>query len=463
MLLNLFLKAGIASCMLIASAVLNGCDRPGNKLNAFSVSLTKYEPVKKHSAELVLKWYELELKLLRQKPGFAPPVAARSLGYTGIILYESIVNGMPEYQSLYKELHLPSLPVPQKQSYNWMISANAALSFSLKHFTGALSTTNLIEIDSLENYFKKKYSKQISKEQLSASAAFGNAIAAAIYSWSKTDGGHYGHRKNFSGNLSGPLLPGMWQATSFSGALLQDWGSNRPFMPANVIQCQPPPPPDYSDEKNSTLFKEAKEVYSVFQKLTSEQAQIAKFWADPPGSTFTPAGHSVQILCQIIKEKNLSLDSSVIAFAKLGIALNDAFISCWKAKYRYNYIRPITYIRKHIRKDWLPFINTPSFPEYPSGHSVQSAATAEVLSSLFGNNYSFTDYSNDTLGYTPRHYFSFDEYAREAAVSRLYGGIHFSSSVKNGLLQGKKIGANVNALRLKNSKSTGKESAYLFP
>ena len=191
------------------------------------------------------------------------------------------------------------------------------------------------------------------------------------------------------------------------------------------------------------------EVYNVFSNLTSVQSDIARFWADPPGSTFTPAGHSIQLLCQVIQQKHLALDSTAIAYAKCGIALNDAFIACWKTKYQYNYIRPITYIRKHIRKDWLSFITTPSFPEYPSGHSVQSGAMAEVMSSLFGNNYSFTDYSNDTLGYPARHYSSFRECAHEAAMSRLYGGIHYRFSIENGLVQGRKIGERVNGIKFK--------------
>ena len=405
--------------------------------------------VKEYSPELALKWCELELKLIRRKPAFTPPVAARLIGYSGIILYESLVGGMPGYQSLSKSLNMPASPVAKEPDYSYVISANAAFSFGLKHFIHSLSEMDIKEIDALENFFSDKYGKEIDQSQFVASVEYGRQIANSIYQWSTSDGGEDGRFNYYRAYSRLPSLPGMWEATSFAGALLPDWGKNRPFLPADVSNCQPPPPPIYSDKQNSALYKEAMEVYKVFLNLTSEQSDIARFWADPPGSTFTPAGHSIQLLCQVIQEKNLALDSTAIAFAKSGIALNDAFISCWQTKYQYNYIRPLTYIRKNIRKDWLSFITTPSFPEYPSGHSVQSAAMAEIMSSMFGSKYSFTDNSNDTLGYDARHYNSFNEFAREAAMSRLYGGIHYRFSIENGLIQGRKIGENVNAISFK--------------
>ena len=145
----------------------------------------------------------------------------------------------------------------------------------------------------------------------------------------------------------------------------------------------------------------------------------------------------------------MSMDLTVVIFAKLGIALNDAMIACWKSKYQHNYVRPVTYIRKHIRRDWRPFLNTPPFPEYPSGHSVQAGAMSVVLGAEFGERFEFTDMSNDTLGYMPRHYSSFEQCAREIAISRLYGGIHFRSAITDGLVQGKKIGSLVNSIEWK--------------
>lgn len=439
----------ICFMLLIGQMVFFGCQRENKNSSNITQTCEEIIEVKKLPAELALKWYELELKFIRRKPAFTPPVAARTIGYTGIILYESLVYGMPEYRSLSSTLNIPDLPSPDGVEYLWTISANAALAVTLKRFTGLLSASDSLEIEMLEEYYNQKFTKVTSKKQYLESAKFGRAVAEAIYKWSLKDGGHDGFQNNYGKYMPAPSLPGMWQSTAFTGGLLPFWGKNRHLLPTNARICQPPPPPIYSDEKNSILFKEANEVYTVFQHLTDEQADIAKFWADPPGSTFTPAGHSIQLLCQVIKEKELALDSAAIAFAKLGIALNDAFISCWETKYSYNYLRPITYIRKHIKEDWIPFLPTPNFPEYSSGHSVQSAAMAEVMTSLFGNEYSFTDYTNDTLGYEPRHFTSFWSCANEAAMSRLYGGIHFPISISNGLIQGQKIGQNVSQLNLK--------------
>ncbi len=434
----------------ITGIVLNGCAGKNNSQAVLGVVQFKIIDVKNLPAEIALQWYDLELKIIRRKPGFTPPVAARTIGYMGIVLYESLVKGMLEYRSLASQLNIPGIPLNRKSNCHWAISANAALAVAVKKFSGILSHSDIKEIESLEKYFNELYSKDISPEQFIESVNYGKYIADAIYSWSGNDGGQNGFQNNYGKYMREPLLPGMWQPTAFTGGLLPYWGRNRYLFTANSIDCQPPPPPVYSDEENSILFKEAMEVYTVFQHLTTEQADIAKFWADPSGSTFTPGGHSVKILCQVIKERKFMLDSAAIAFCKMGIALNDAFVSCWDTKYRYNFVRPITYIRKHFAKDWIPFLPTPNFPEYSSGHSVQSAAMAEVMTSLFGDNYSFTDNTNDTLGYRPRHYTSFRACANEAAVSRLYGGIHFPVSIKSGLLQGQKIGRKVNTINFRN-------------
>jgi hypothetical protein len=193
------------------------------------------------------------------------------------------------------------------------------------------------------------------------------------------------------------------------------------------------------------------EVYNAVNNLSEEQRDIAYFWADDPVTTATPPGHSISILNQLIKENDLPLDQAVTAFAKLGIAISDSFISCWKAKYSFNYIRPVTYIQQNIDADWMPILNTPPFPEYTSGHSVQSGALAEIMTDIFGENYSFTDRTHESrtdISGGPRNFDSFYELAEEAAISRLYGGIHFQEAIELGLEQGYLIGRNINSLDL---------------
>jgi hypothetical protein len=148
-------------------------------------------------------------------------------------------------------------------------------------------------------------------------------------------------------------------------------------------------------------------------------------------------------LNQLVSEQGYSLDRAAEAYAKLGIAVADSFIGCWNAKYDYNVLRPITYIQSTIDGNWQPLLNTPPFPEYPSGHSVQSAAAAVVLTELFGENFAFTDHTHDDHGLEPRSFASFNQAAEEAAVSRLYGGIHFRAAIENGLEQGRCIGEKV--------------------
>src|SRR5262249_944166 len=171
------------------------------------------------------------------------------------------------------------------------------------------------------------------------------------------------------------------------------------------------------------------------------------FWADDPFRTATPAGHSISILTQVLEQENATLDVAAEAYAKLGIALADAFITCWKAKYEYNLIRPVTYIQRVIDSSWSPPLTTPPFPEYPSGHSVESGAAAAVLTSIFGQAYAFTDHTHDEWGLLPCSFPSFNAFAKEAALSRMYGGIHFRSAIEKGLEQGSCVFDRVNRLR----------------
>jgi PAP2 superfamily len=109
----------------------------------------------------------------------------------------------------------------------------------------------------------------------------------------------------------------------------------------------------------------------------------------------------------------------------------------------------VTYARAQFDPDWLPLLVTPPFPEYPSGHSVQSGAACQVLTDLFGPRYAFVDRTHDERGLAPRRFGSFLEAADEAAVSRLYGGIHFRAAIENGLAQGRRIGRAVSRVPLR--------------
>jgi hypothetical protein len=209
-------------------------------------------------------------------------------------------------------------------------------------------------------------------------------------------------------------------------------------------ECAPPPPPPFSTNPASELFELALEDYYTVNQLTAEQKFIAHFWADDAGQTGTPPGHWIDIVRQISQREPLDLARSAEAFARVGMAVADAFIGCWQTKYTYNFIRPVTYINDNIDATWLPFLVTPNFPEYTSGHSTQSGAASVVLSDMLGDDYAFVDSTPVDHGTSPtlssRSFSSFREAAEEAALSRLLAGIHFRTGNEMGLAQGTCIG-----------------------
>ncbi|MGH7898348.1 MAG: vanadium-dependent haloperoxidase, partial [Candidatus Binatia bacterium] len=270
----------------------------------------------------------------------------------------------------------------------------------------------------------------------------GESIGQAIGRWIAGDGfGRFGDCA-----YTAPVGPGLWRPTppAFVSAPLQPcWGSLRPFVFRYRAECAPPPPPSFSTDVASAFHASAREVYDTFHSLDAEQKFIAEFWADGPGQTGTPPGHWIDIVRQISERQPLDLGTSAEAFARVGIAVADAFNRCWKTKYTHNVLRPVTYIRDHIDASFLPFLTTPPFPEYTSGHSTQSGAVSVVLGDLLGDDYAFVDTTSvdhATPPATPRSFPSFRAAAEEAALSRLYGGIHYRFGNDNGLAQGICIG-----------------------
>jgi hypothetical protein len=276
-------------------------------------------------------------------------------------------------------------------------------------------------------------------------------VAEAVYRWSMSDGGHAAELRNFPADYVPPTGNGLWVATppGFANAMLPTWGANRPFVLESGGACGPPPPPAYSTDPGSAFYAEAAEVYQAVNGLTEEQRAIADFWADNPGETSTPPGHSLAITSQVLREESVGLGQAAEAYARAGMATADAFIGCWNAKYTYNLVRPVSYIQQELDPEWTSPVVTPPFPEYTSGHSVQSAAVAAVLTDLFGAEYAFTDRAHEGRGLAARPFASFDAFAEEAAISRLYGGIHYRAAIEEGLEQGRCIGRQVSALQLR--------------
>jgi hypothetical protein len=206
-----------------------------------------------------------------------------------------------------------------------------------------------------------------------------------------------------------------------------------------------PAVPAYSTDTSSAMYHEAYNVYNTVNNLTQAQKNIASYWADGGGS-FTPPGHLISIVVQLIRNRNLNLRDASILLAKAGIGLYDASVVCWKAKFAVNLLRPISYIRNNIDPNWNSFISTPPFPSYTSGHASFSSVTASILSRKFGTHVAFTDSTKVPYGFAARSFTSFDQAAQEAALSRLYGGIHYQMDNDNGYNCGAMIENNVRQL-----------------
>lgn len=403
-----------------------------------------------YTADVAITWYNLELKLIKESAGHTPPIAARNLGYTGIALYESLVGGILKSHSLVGQLNgLSSLPARVAgEKYAPPICANAAMANVIRSLYANASAANLARIDSLENANDLNNQAGFNAAIIQRSRDFGHSIGDAIFTWSTTDGGHQAYLNNFPASYIPPTGAGYWVPTfpSYSIAMLPYWGSNRTFVPANGPgPVDPPAPPAYSTNPTSPFYLAAMEVYNTSNNLTQAQMDIANYWADGGGS-ITPPGHNLAIVAQTIQENNFKLGQAAILFAKAGIAENDAGIVCWRAKYNVSLQRPITFIRANFNANWNSYIGTPPFPTYTSGHSSFSGACSRILEARFGKNYAFTDNTKVPYGFASRSFNSFHAAAEEAAVSRLYGGIHYTFDNVNGYNCGILIANNVLAL-----------------
>ncbi len=418
-------------------------------------------PASSYSGALVTDWFSLALQLTQQTPGFSPPVAARALAYLSLALYESVVPGMADHRSLAGQLNeLSSLPWAQPdEALHWPTVANAAMATMTRLMYSNASADNKARIDLLERNMVLQHAQDfdpatLSPESRNRSETFGRLMAMALMTWARTDGGHeaWGPTRRGIPNHVPPSGEGQWSATppAYASALLPRWGSNRPFALADPQDCSPPTPPKYDEGKDSVFHKDALEVYRISRQATQEQRQVALYWADDPGKTPTPAGHWAFIANDQLRARKASLADAARTMAQLNLAMADAFIAAWSAKYRFSMLRPVTYIQLAIDSNWVPtMMDTPPFPEYPSAHSVQSSAAAGVLEQVFGATTRFTDNTHNDRGWGPREFTSFRAAADEASRSRLFAGIHYGFGVTGGQIQGRCVAQKVLALELR--------------
>ena len=407
--------------------------------------------VKKYPADVALKWINLQQKLNKKTAGFDPLVSARAYCYSGLTLYESIVKGMPGYNSVASPLIGTDInTLPKHQVIHWSASANAAMAFILKNLYANTSDANKVTIDSLEAALSSEYQNETNAQIVGESTDYGRKIAISIFEWSKTDGGHEGYLGGISSTYEVPTGDGLWIPTppAFSKPARPYWGDNRSFIPNSALSTAPPPPITYSETPDSEFYKMVKEVYDISLSLKDEDIRIIKHWADIPGNYNTPS-HYTHIATQLISENKFKLDQAAVTYAKHGIAINEALISVFKSKYVHNVIRPISYIRDVLGyTTWNTVIGTPAHPEYPSAHATVGGASSTVLENIFGKNYLFVDRTHENL-YGARSYKNLKEYAVEAGWSRVLAGIHYKPSADVALAQGEKVGNLVNKIKFK--------------
>ena len=397
--------------------------------------------------------YRLVLDLVRHTATYSPPVASRAFAYLGVIAYEATASGRNDLKTLAGQLNgLGPLPGRQPgEVYDEAVVLDAALSAATERFFGNTGPTGQRAMRALDAKLSPGVARSLPHDVADRSGTYGRTLAEAVSAWADADNTGPIVNMGFSLTYTPNPSPGHWRPTSTiaqqQAPLLPDWGRARPFAMSTRASCDLPPPLPYSAEKDSAFYREAIEVRDTSAHLTDEQKAIARFWSDDPMLSTTPPGHWIQIAFEALDGEGTPIDRKVDLLARLSVAMADAFISCWTTKYEFDLIRPITYIRANIDPAFTPILITPPFPEYPSGHSTQSAAAAEVLTQFFGDNYAFEDAAHVRDGLPPRKFASFRAAAEEAAISRLYGGIHFRTAIERGLGQGRCVAAYANALK----------------
>ncbi|MFD1095672.1 vanadium-dependent haloperoxidase [Salegentibacter chungangensis] len=384
---------------------------------------------------------------------FSPPVASRIYAYSNIAAYEAMRAGNPEYKTLSGQLkELKPVPKPKDTTgLNTRVASVVAF-----YEIGQKLIFSEERFGKFRDSIFKNWEKQ-NPESFKKSRDYGLEVAAHIKNWMSKD--------NYAETRTMPKFSlytddeSRWQPTppSYMDGIEPHWSKIRPFVINKANQFKPIPPPEFSMEPGSKFYEELMEVYEVKREINqlgdkSEKLEIAKFWdCNPYVSTqkghlmfatkkITPGGHWIGITKIACRKDNADFDKTVYAYTKTSIAIADGFISCWDEKYRSNLVRPETLINKYIDENWSPVLQTPPFPEYTSGHSVVSGAAAIALTDIFGDNFSFKDDTEVAYGLPVRNFNSFKEASREAANSRLYGGIHYRAAIEVGLKQGQDLG-----------------------
>ena len=466
----------VSGATALAAPVISGCSRP----------------LPPAEVGFVARWTATHYALARAER-LSPPVASRVSAYAAIALYEGWAAFSDSLHSLAGQLNgLDSLPRPrQGERYDAALVAMEAQTVVLRElYREGFASTDVAITALHDSLVAARLRQGVGGEVHQRSLDYGRELGQAILAWAKTDG--YANRSLAyqPGKSPSSWVPTATQAefrsqnlsmerdlittdnpsagarpaelgdrsitvnrpkrpnTSVPGinptyAMEPHWGEQRPFALRSSDSCAPPPPIPFSAKRGSPFYAQAMAVYDAKRNLTPEQERIAYFWADNPGESGTPAGHWMSVISQLADQRKLTPERTVELYALTAIAVADAFIECWQVKYRYSVLRPVTYIQRYIDPEWHPLLNTPPFPSYTAGHSTQSAAAGEVLTALLGDSTDYLDATHVNLGHPVKRLASFRAAAAEAAISRLYGGIHYPADNDRGAEAGRCVARSV--------------------
>jgi len=380
---------------------------------------------------------------------FSPPVASRIYAYAHLAAYETIAHGDSSYASLKGQLKdFNEVPAPEAgKAIDYQYAALLSFMEVGRTLTFSKDMTDKI-VDSLKSLAEDH---GMPADMQKNSEAYGIAVAKAVLGWSKKD--NYAQTRS-AAKYTVPTEEGKWIPTppGYFQAVEPAWRTIRTIVMDSCNQFPPPSPCAWGKEPTCSFYKMVKEVQDTGINLTEEQKAIAAFWdcngfkLNVVGHTMyatkamTPGGHWMGITGIICQNKKANFEKTVYSYATVSFAVMDAFIACWDAKFTFNLIRPETMINKYMDANWKPFLQTPPFPEYTSGHSIISTAAATVLEHIYGKQTPFRDSTERAWGFADRSFKTPGEAAEEAGMSRFYGGIHYRNSISVAREQGIHVG-----------------------
>lgn len=474
-------RAAAVTAALLLTSALTGCGRAPAP-----------------DGRYVTEWTRLALITVRSER-LGPPVAARLSAYAGLALHEGyaadVRGGRPSLAS--GLTGTPSFPAPPSEgAVDGAIVAAVAERVVLDSLLRDGFAGTVRRVDSLAGVqVARRRAAGVREAEVARSEAHGAALGAAILAWAATDGFFATRGREWTPSrrrgqwentatldqyvpqtLSGqsdfvstanpnvrldaetasekglftnrPKAAGATTLPAFNPTRPTEpyWGELRPFVLPDAAVCAPPPPPDYSEAPGSAFHAMGRAFYDSVRVLPDSLRQVALFWADNPVATGTPGFHWISVVTQMISRRGLEGPAAAELYALTTIAIADAFIGTWREKYRSMVVRPVAYVQRVFDPAYRTVIPTPPFPEYPSGHSVQSGAAVEVLIGLLGDTLAYVDSSQVDVGQPARPFASFSAARTEVAWSRVYAGVHYLPAVLDGLTQGRCIGGRVLAL-----------------